>query len=239
MNFQLMDKIIWWIPIKKIIIYLRKKIQDKKNHLWIKDCIDKYSLLNNTERFKIEDKNNWYIFNENTTSLDVEPYYTYHPAWAARCLAKINPEKHIDFSSTRNLSLIASAFINIEFYDYRPLEVYNLPDLYLGKADITKLNFEDNSINSLSCMHVVEHIGLGRYGDEIDPNGDIKAINELKRVTAKNGDLLFVVPVGKPRVQFNAHRIYSYEMIIEYFNGFELIDYCLIPDNANKNINFY
>ena len=61
MNFQLMDKIIWWIPIKKIIIYLRKKIQDKKNHLWIKDCIDKYSLLNNTERFKIEDKNNWYI----------------------------------------------------------------------------------------------------------------------------------------------------------------------------------
>ena len=108
-----------------------------------------------------------------------------------------------------------------------------------GKADITKLNFEDNSINSLSCMHVVEHIGLGRYGDEIDPNGDIKAINELKRVTAKNGDLLFVVPVGKPRVQFNAHRIYSYEMIIEYFNGFELIDYCLIPDNANKNINFY
>ena len=61
-------------------------------------------------------------------------------------------------------------------------------------------------------------------------------IHNIKEI---NGNLLFVVPCGKLKVQFNSHRIYSYEMIIEYFNGFELIYYCLIPDNANKNINFY
>jgi hypothetical protein len=68
-------------------------------------------------------------------------------------------------------------------------------------------------------MHVVEHVGLGSYGDSLDPNGDLKAMSELKRVLSINGNLLFVVPVGKPRVMFNAHRIYSYEQIIECFKG--------------------
>ena len=52
-------------------------------------------------------------------------------------------------------------------------------------------------------MHVIEHIGLGRYGDEMDPDGDLKAIDELKRVLSRKGDLLFVVPVGKPKIMYN------------------------------------
>ncbi len=82
-------------------------------------------------------------------------------------------------------------------------------------------------------MHTVEHIGLGRYGDPLDPDGDLKAVSELKRVTAPSGDILFVVPVGKSRLMFNAHRIYSYAQIREYFGeDFELRDFFLIPDNA-------
>ena len=60
-------------------------------------------------------------------------------------------------------------------------------------------------------MHTVEHVGLGRYGDPIDPDADIKVVNELKRVLATNGDLLFVVPIRKPKIMYNAHR-----MLIEY-----------------------
>jgi hypothetical protein len=59
-------------------------------------------------------------------------------------------------------------------------------------------------------MHVIEHIGLGRYGEALDPDGDLKAIRELVRVLAAGGNLLVVVPVGRPRIQFNAHRIYDY-----------------------------
>lgn len=80
-------------------------------------------------------------------------------------------------------------------------------------------------------MHVVEHIGLGRYGDQFDPDGDLKAIAELKRVLAVTGSLLFVVPVGKPRIMFNAHRIYSYEQIRDYFIDLELVEFTLIPDH--------
>ena len=65
--------------------------------------------------------------------------------------------------------------------------------------DLISLPFEDGSFHSLTCMHVVEHIGLGRYGDQVDPDGDLMAMKELERVTAKLGNLLFVVPVGIPK----------------------------------------
>jgi hypothetical protein len=95
-------------------------------------------------------------------------------------------------------------------------------------------------------MHVVEHIGLGRYGDTLDPQGDLKAIAELKRVLAVGGHLLFVVPIGfRPRIMFNAHRIYTYDQILSYFSDLELMQFALIPDsstlgglvlNANKDL---
>ena len=81
-------------------------------------------------------------------------------------------------------------------------------------------------------MHVVEHVGLGRYGDPLDPDGDLKAMAELQRVLAAGGSLLFVVPVGKPKIMFNAHRIYSYEQILSYFNELELKQFALIPDDS-------
>ena len=81
-------------------------------------------------------------------------------------------------------------------------------------------------------MHTVAHVGLGRYGDAIDPEGDVGAAHELSRVVAKDGNLLFVVPIGKPRIQFNAHRIYSYKMVIDMFPELTLKEFSLIPDNA-------
>jgi hypothetical protein len=79
-------------------------------------------------------------------------------------------------------------------------------------------------------MHTVEHIGLGRYGDALDPAGDIKAVNELQRITASNGDILFVTPVGRQRIEFNGHRIYSYELVLEMFKDCHLHEFALIPD---------
>ena len=158
-----------------------------------------------------------------------DQHYTYHPAWAARKLAKIAPEEHVDISSILSFGTIVSAFIPVRFYDYRPANV-RLSNLTSRAADLNNLPFEDGSLQSLSCMHTIEHIGLGRYGDEIDPKGDLKAISELKRVLKEDGHLLFVTPVGKPRIEYNAHRIYSYEQIINYFSPLTLQEFSLIPD---------
>ena len=166
---------------------------------------------------------------DNTQTTGFDRHYLYHPAWAARILAETKPEFHVDISSTLHFSSIVSAFIPVHFYDFRPADV-RLSNLVSKAADILSLPFANDSVRSLSCMHVVEHVGLGRYGDPLNPMGDIAAMNELKRVLAINGDLLFVVPVGKPKVMFNAHRIYSYEQIVGQFSGLELVQFALISE---------
>ncbi len=166
---------------------------------------DKRFALNWEDRFICPD--------DNTSETHFDTHYIYHLAWAARKVKEINPEFHIDISSSLHFCTMLSAFIPVKFYDYRPAYL-NLSNLESKKADLMALPFEDSSINCLSCMHTVEHVGLGRYGDPLDYDGDLKAISELKRVVAKDGFLLFVVPVGKSKIMFNAHRIYDYEVLL-------------------------
>lgn len=171
------------------------------------------------------------ILFENIPFTRFDTHYIYHTAWAARKVREIGAREHTDISSSLYFSSIVSAFIPVKFYDYRPAKL-NLSNIEAGKADLSNLHFADNSITSLSCMHTVEHVGLGRYGDPIDPDGDLKAASELQRVVAHHGSLLFVVPIGKAQIQFNAHRIYSYQMVLDMFPELTLKEFSLIPDNA-------
>ena len=184
------------------------------------------------KRFKLSPLDFYPCIKDKTIKTGFDAHYVYHTSWAARKVKEINPEKHVDISSSLYFSGLVSAFIPVDFYDYRPAEL-KLSNLKSAHCDLTKLDFSDNSIKSLSCMHTIEHIGLGRYGDPIDPEGDLKAIKELKRVLAQDGYLLFVVPVGEPRIQYNAHRIYSYEMIKDYFKEFDLREFSLVADNGS------
>ena len=184
-------------------------------------------------RFDFRWKDRYPCLNEKIPSHDIEPHYTYHPAWAARILAQVKPEIHIDISSSLFFCTIVSAFVPVKFYEYRSTNL-NLDNLSSRSANLLHLPFEDESIESLSCMHVIEHIGLGRYGDPIDPDGDLKAIFELKRVLAVRGSLIFVVPMGKPKIMFNAHRIYSYDQIVDYFAELKLKEFSLITEDNKK-----
>lgn len=191
---------------------------------------------NELQRFKVFWKDKYPCLDEATANTGFDAHYVYHPAWAARILAIIKPEYHIDISSTLHFSTMVSAFIPVRFYDYRPpiLQLYNLQCDFI---DLNSLPFETNSITTLSCMHTVEHIGLGRYGDTLDPDGDLKAIKELKRVVKPGGTLLFVVPVGQTRLIFNAHRIYSYSQVREYFPEFTLKEFSLVTDKNEFIVN--
>ncbi len=227
--------------MKKLIRTIRKNLfrSPKKLFQFGLDILRYNSTLNRCfksslqsvkeKRFPIIIKDIIPCLNDKTETTGFDSHYVYHTAWAARMLAKTNPKLHIDISSSIYFVSIASAFIPIKFYDYRPAEL-ELNNIVSEHADIISLPFEDNSIESLSCMHVVEHIGLGRYGDPIDPEGDLKAIKELKRVLKPEGYLLFVAPIGKQKLAFNAHRIYSFESILLYFSGFDLLESAIVAD---------
>ncbi len=119
------------------------------------------------------------------------------------------------------------------FYDYRPADL-QLDRFTSAAIDLVKLPFADASIDSLSCMHVVEHIGLGRYGDALDPVGDLTAMLELQRVSVARRLAIVRSSVGKSRICFNAHRIYSFHQVRAAFIGLELKDFAPIPDRREQ-----
>ena len=189
----------------------------------------------NGSRFEISWEDRYPCLDDRHSAMPFDPHYIYHTAWAARLVAQTAPALHVDISSLLYFSTIISAFVPVEFYDYRPAGV-ELDRFSSKHADLLSLPFKSGSVSSISCMHVVEHVGLGRYGDHLDPDGDLKAMDELKRILAVNGSLLFVVPVGRPKIMFNAHRIYSHEMITDAFSELELAEFSLIPDDTKSGM---
>ena len=188
-------------------------------------------LASKTQRFALHWEDRWLCLKDRTPSTGFDHHYIYHTAWAARVVALNRPAYHVDVSSSLYFCSLVSAFVPVKFYDYRPADLH-LSNLSSQRADLLALPFDDASIRSLSCMHVIEHIGLGRYGDPLDPDGDLKAMAELRRVLSADGSLLFVVPVGKPRLCFNAHRIYSPLQILDYFCDLPLLEFSAVDDQG-------
>jgi len=211
--------------LKQIRQYIskRKQFQNFRSEFW------QFRAASDPARFDVEWNDRYPCLDDRTSSTYFYRHYVYHTAWAARVLAKTKPAQHVDTGSYLHFATLVSAFVPVRFFDYRPAQVV-LPGLETGFADLLALPFDDGSVPSLSCMHVVEHVGLRPYGDPLDPNGDLKAILELKRVLASGGTLLFVVPIGRPRVMFNAHRIYSFRQVRELLSGRLLRQFALIPD---------
>ncbi len=182
------------------------------------------------ERFRLAWSDRYPCLADRTAETGFDRHYVFHPAWAARILAGTRPAYHVDVSSTLYFCALVSSFLPVKLLEYRPAAL-SLGGLAQGVADLRALPLRDGSVRSLSCMHVVEHVGLGRYGDPLDPDGDLKAMAELVRVLAPGGSLLFVVPVGRPRILFNAHRVYSYGQVLEAFAALSLREFALVPDD--------
>lgn len=175
--------------------------------------------------------NSYPQLHDKTAVSTIDPHYYYVNAWAMRKVIANQPAYHVDVASQVLFANLLAAVLPVLFVDYRPLHV-SLSGLSSVGGSILALPFADNSVASLSCLHVAEHIGLGRYGDRLDPLGSQKAARELARVLAPGGNLYFALPVGQPRLQFNAHRIHDPQTIVTYFADLELVEFCGVNDNG-------
>lgn len=160
-----------------------------------------------------------------------DSHYLFQDTWAAQRVAEFAPERHVDVGSRVDYACFLTAVTKVAFVDIRPLTA-PIEGLEPIEGSILDLPFEDQSLPSVSCLHVVEHIGLGRYGDPLDPLGSRKAIAELQRVVAPGGQLLFATPVGRPRVCFNAHRVHDPRELRELFGELELVEFAGVDDGG-------
>ena len=165
---------------------------------------------------------------ENTAKTVVEPIYFYQDNWAFQKIVENRPSLHVDIGSHHKFVALLSNVVPVLMVDLRPLSL-TLEKLQFKKGSIVDLPFRTASIDSISSLCVVEHIGLGRYGDTLDPFGSDKAVSELKRVLAPGGHLYVSVPVGnKNLVAFNAGRIFSLAYFLEVMRPLTLMEQSFI-----------
>jgi len=191
------------------------------------------SFFSDYRRYRNLDKNTSYSLEsadlfpriyDKTQTTNVDPVYFIQGCWCAGKIFKAHPERHYDIASQAIMVGIISQFVPTVMIDIRPLSVF-VPGLSFVKGDITKLPFRDGEIESLSSICVIEHIGLGRYGDPLDQFGTEKAVKELTRVLAKGGNLYISVPVDtESKVYFNAHRAFTRDHVMSLFNTMTLIE---------------
>ena len=162
---------------------------------------------------------------------NIPKHYFLQDLWAATKIYANQVWMHYDLGSRLD-GFIAHIlpFQKVTMIDIRPLHCL-IENLYFVEADFLKTPFKDNSINSISALHSVEHIGLGRYGDKVEPNSWRDVIQEMKRITAVGGNIYFSVPIGRERVCFNAHRVFNpFTILAEFGSDFELVEFSAIND---------
>jgi SAM-dependent methyltransferase len=162
---------------------------------------------------------------------EITAHYFHQDLWAARKIFEKSPTEHFDVGS-RIDGFVAHVltFMPVTVIDVRPFAEH-VDGLRFIKGDATHLSsIPDASLASVSSLHAVEHFGLGRYGDPVDPRAADKAMAALSRVLAPEGRLYFSVPIGRERLLFNAHRIFSPATVLRLLSPLDLISFAAIDD---------
>jgi SAM-dependent methyltransferase len=163
-------------------------------------------------------------------------HYFHQDLLIAQKIFDNNPTRHMDIGS-RIDGFVAhvAAFRKIEIFDIRKQDseikniIFRQLDL-MGDIPSEYINCTD----SISSLHTIEHFGLGRYGDKIDIFGHIKGLNNIKKILKSGGKFYFSVPIGTQRIEFNAHRVFSIQYLLDIFkNDYDLISFSYVDDKGD------
>jgi SAM-dependent methyltransferase len=141
--------------------------------------------------------------------------YFWQDLLVARMVFEAKPDKHLDIGSRVDgfVAHVAS-FREIDVLDVRPITT-QIPGVTFKQADLMKpVEGMSGYYDSLSCLHALEHFGLGRYGDPIAPTGFENGLANMASLLRNNGVFYLSVPIGIDRVEFNAHRVFDPQVIV-------------------------
>jgi len=149
--------------------------------------------------------------------------YFWQDLLVARKIFAANPKKHVDIGSRVDgfVAHVAS-FREIEVFDIRPITT-QIPGMIFKQADfMSPVEGMAGYCDSLSCLHVLEHFGLGRYGDPINTKGFECGLVNMAGLLRKDGIFYLSVPIGIERVEFNARRIFDPRKLVQLADSYGL-----------------
>lgn len=194
---------------------------------FIKTDLETYQRLNRRPNFAVQRQCMYPVLTEKYAPAGVTGNYFWQDLWAAGLILKTGVTKHFDIGSRLDgfIAHLLAAGIEVTTIDIRefPRQMGNLHTIV---DDATMLRqIPDESIESMSALCSLEHFGLGRYGDPVDPEACFKCFDNIQKKLKRGGRLYISVPVGKERVEFNAHRIFYASTIIECFKDLKLMEF--------------
>lgn len=167
-------------------------------------------------------------------------HYFHQDLLVARRVFENNPQKHLDVGSRIDgfVAHVAS-FRAIDVMDIRPL-TNEIPNIHFVQADLMRELDKSlqNSYDSLSCLHALEHFGLGRYGDPIQHDGHLVGMKNMGALLKPGGKFYFSTPIGPQRIEFNAHRVFSVQYLLWQFQKNYSVDrFSYVDDRGSLHPN--
>ncbi len=202
-----------------------------------------YSNINQRPSFEYDHKNEYIITTDryDLASGKISSYF-HQDLWAAKLIYEKKPDVHYDIGSRVDgfITHLLSFGQKVVQIDIRPLDI-TVDGYGFVQADATELQeIEDNSIGSLSALCSLEHFGLGRYGDDIDPEACFRCFEAIQRVMKRDGYAYISVPIGKEHLEFNAHRVFFPQTIIDSFERMELAEFSVcFGSKIERNVDIH
>jgi predicted SAM-dependent methyltransferase/nitrate reductase NapAB chaperone NapD len=242
-----LDNCLFWFPVyqqkdEKNNIEIAREVLSESNfanychnhklyqYTFWKDDRELYAKKNHRQSFDLHTQYDYPIVTDKYDFMGNADVEFWESLWFAKHIYESRPTQHFDIGSKLKgiLSYVLAMNIPLTVIDVRPFPV-SIDGLKTIVDDATEMRqFEDESIESLSAISSLEHFGLGRYGDPIDPEACFKCFRNIQAKLKKGGRLYITVPVCKDRVCFNAHRVFAVSTVLNEFNQLQLKEFSYI-----------
>lgn len=207
-------------------------IRFRQNERWYKEDFKEFVRLSGKDTAFVIRDNNPCLYDKDDSAGVMDYHYFYQDLLVAQKIFHNNPVKHVDIGSRIDgfVAHVAS-FRQIELLDIRRMES-NIPNVRFTQLDLMdEDNVPENYCDSISSLHALEHFGLGRYGDKIDPNGHLKGFKNITKMLKPGGAFYFSVPLGPQRVEFNAHRVFCLSYLVDLVSGdYDILSFSYIDN---------
>ncbi|MEY8322746.1 DUF268 domain-containing protein [Lachnospiraceae bacterium 54-11] len=209
------------------------------DNTFVNEDASKYENLNKRPNFKIQEQYMWPVITDKYDMAGTIRNYFWQDLWAAKLIIKSGIKKHFDIGSRLDgfIAHLLAANIDVTMIDIRkfPGEIEQLNTIVDDATSLHQITNE--SIESMSALCSLEHFGLGRYGDSVDPEACFKCFASIQKKLKKGGKLYISLPIGKERVEFNAHRVFYPSTVVECFSSLVLKEYsCMTEERIEYNV---